>query len=207
MNQKKHNKLPRLPNKVKGATVPLNKNWTPEEIEIIKTTGSEHDKEVVAKLTELGVDGERLLHVHRLKMRGLSRVEIAATLGFSVATIEKDIAAINKQIRAEVTDFDYALYIGQSMAFYDEVRNSSMVIAANENNPEVIRLGAYKTAMAAENDKINLLARVGLFDNSTDVFNPESPTEKERTDGDDFMDFIQDLWDAKGKADKDKKLH
>ena len=203
----KKKKLPRLPNKIKGATAPLKKDWTPEEIAIIKATGSEQDKEIVAKLSELGGDTERLLHVQRLKMRGLSRTEIAAALGFSVATIEKDISAINKQIRIEVLDFDYPLFIGQSVAFYDEVRNSSMVIAANEENSEVIRLGAYKTAMAAETNKINLLARVGLFDNQSDVFNPESAAGEERTDGDDFRDFIEELWSAVGKIDKDQTSH
>ena len=82
-----------------------------------------------------------------------------------------------------------------------------MVIASNEDNSEVIRLGALKTAMAAENDKINLLAGVGLFNNQADVFNPDSAMEKERTDGDDFRDFIEELWSVAGKKGKDKKLH
>ena len=97
---KKPQKLPRLPNKVKGVSGQPKKDYTPEEIEKIKNSGSQYDASVVAKLVELGGDAERYLHVLRLKMRGLSRAEIAAALGFSISTIEKDITEINKRYEA-----------------------------------------------------------------------------------------------------------
>ena len=178
-------KLPRLPNKVNAKKV-----YTPAELEVIKNSGSQYDKQVLAKLTELGGDGERLLHVLRFKLRGLSRAEIACAVGVSVATIEKDIATLNKQLRTDVADFDFPLFLGQTMAFFDECRNSAMAIYDNTDNPEAIRLGALKTAMGAETDKVNLLARVGLFENQPTVFVPDSETSKE-TDGEQFQKFMK----------------
>ena len=189
---KQPKKLPRLPNKVKGISGQPKKDYTPEEIEMIKNTGAQHDASIAAKLVELGGDAERYLHVLRLKMRGLSRGEIAAALGFSVSTIEKDITAINKQLRAEVQNFDYQLFIGQSMAFYEEVRNATMVIAADSDNAAVVRLGALKVALNAEVDKISLLEKIGAFDETNLALNPESPHgSEEQSDAEDFRQFMK----------------
>ena len=189
---KKPKKLPRLPNKVKGVSGQPKKDYTPEEIEKIKNSGSHYDANVAAKLVELGGDAERYLHVLRLKMRGLSRAEIAAALGFSVSTIEKDITEINKQLRTEVQNFDYQLFIGQSMAFYEEVRNATMVIAAEGDNTAVVRLGALKVALNAEVDKISLLEKIGAFDETNLALNPESPHgSEEQSDAEDFRQFMK----------------
>ena len=189
---KKPQKLPRLPNKVKGVSGQPKKDYTPEEIEKIKNSGSQYDANVAAKLVELGGDAERYLHVLRLKMRGLSRAEIAAALGFSVSTIEKDITEINKQLRTEVQNFDYQLFIGQSMAFYEEVRNATMVIAADGDNTAVVRLGALKVALNAEVDKISLLEKIDAFDETHLVLNPDSPLHsEEQSDAEDFRQFMK----------------
>ena len=189
---KKPKKLPRLPNKVKGVSGQPKKDYTPEEIEKIKNSGSHYDANVAAKLVELGGDAERYLHVLRLKMRGLSRAEIAAALGFSVSTIEKDITEINKQLRTEVQNFDYQLFIGQSMAFYEEVRNATMVIAADGDNTAVVRLGALKVALNAEVDKISLLEKIGAFDETNLALNPESQHgSEEQSDAEDFRQFMK----------------
>ena len=191
---KKPQKLPRLPNEVKGVSGQPKKDYTPEEIEKIKNSGSQYDANVAAKLVELGGDAERYLHVLRLKMRGLSRAEIAAALGFSVSTIEKDITEINKQLRAEVRNFDHHLFIGQSMAFYEEVRNATMVIAADGDNAAVVRLGALKVALNAEIDKISLLEKIGAFDETHLVLNPDSHLHsEEQSDAEDFRLFMKEV--------------
>ena len=191
---KKPKKLPRLPNKVKGVSGQPKKDYTPEEIEKIKNSGSHYDANVAAKLVEIGGDAERYLHVLRLKMRGLSRAEIAAALGFSVSTIEKDITEINKQLRTEVQNFDYQLFIGQSMAFYEEVRNATMVIAADGDNTAVVRLGALKVVLNAEVDKISLLEKIGAFDETKLALNPESPHHsEEQSDAEDFRLFMKEV--------------
>ena len=206
---KKPQKLPRLPNKVKGVSGQSKKDYTPEEIEKIKNSGSQYDAGVAAKLVELGGDAERYLHVLRLKMRGLSRAEIAAALGFSVATIEKDITEINKQLRSEVQNFDYQLFIGQSMAFYEEVRNATMVIAADGDNTAVVRLGALKVALNAEVDKISLLEKIGAFDETHLVLNPDSPHHsEEQSDAEDFRLFMKEVLkpsNATGYEDEQSK--
>ena len=50
---KKPKKLPRLPNKVKGVSGQPKKDYTTEEIEKIKNSGSHYDANVAAKLVEL----------------------------------------------------------------------------------------------------------------------------------------------------------
>ena len=90
----------------------------------------------------------------------------------------------------DVADFDFPLFLGQTMAFFDECRNSAMAIYDNSDNSEAIRLGALKTAMGAETDKVNLLARVGLFENQPTVFVPDSETSEE-TDGEQFQKFMK----------------
>jgi len=188
---KKPQKLPRLPNKVKGVSGQSKKDYTPEEIEKIKNSGSQYDASL------------------RLKMRGLSRAEIAAALGFSVATIEKDITEINKQLRTEVQNFDYQLFIGQSMAFYEEVRNATMVIAADSDNAAVVRLGALKVALNAEVDKISLLEKIGAFDETNLALNPESPHDsEEQSDAEDFRLFMKEVLktsNATGHEDEPSK--
>ena len=194
---KQPKKLPRLPNRVKGISGQPKKDYTPEEIEMIKNNGAQHDASIAAKLVELGGDAERYLHVLRLKMRGLSRVEIASALGFSVSTIEKDITEINKQLRAEIKNFDHQLFIAQSMAFFEEVRNTTMVIAADTDNAAVARIGALKVALNAEMDKINLLEKIGAFDQLLPVLNPDSPHDsEEQSDAEDFRRFMKEVLKA-----------
>ena len=184
-------KLPRMPNKVQGVDgVPV-KEWTPEQIAAILNYNSEHCTHLAAQLTELGHDAERLICVHRLKMRGMSIAQIATALGFSPASIEKDIAIINKQLRAEVHNFDYPLFIGQSIRFYDEARNILMGIVDSKASSDMVKLGALKTALDAENNKAVFLERVGAFANLPNHFVAIPETDKESSDGDDFKEFAK----------------
>lgn len=194
-------KLPRMPNKIKGIDGVPSKEWTPDQITAILDYGSEYFAPLAAQLTELGHDAERLIYVHRLKVRGMSIAQIANVLGFSPASIEKDIAVINKQLRAEVHNFDYPLFIGQSMRFFEEVRNISMGIA-DSNASDITKLGAIKTALAAETDKAAFLERVGAFANLPNHFVaiPDSLDDQEETDGQQFQKFMKAFiaeWESK----------
>lgn len=183
-------KLPRMPNKVQGVEgVPV-KEWTPDQIAAILNYGSEYYAPLAAQLTELGHDAERLIYVHRLKVRGMSIIQIANVLGFSPASIEKDIAVINKQLRAEVNNFDYPLFIGQSIRFYEEIRNVAMSVT-NGNAPDVVKLGALKTAIDAEQNKAAFLERVGAFANMPNWFTPDSLDDLDETDGEQFEKFMK----------------
>ena len=184
-------------------SVPV-KEWTPEQITAILGYGSENFAPLAAQLTELGHDAERLIYVHRLKVRGLSIVQIANVLGFSPASIEKDIAVINKQLRAEVHNFDYPLFIGQSVRFYDEVRDIAMGIT-DSTASDITKLGAIKTALAAETDKATFLERVGAFANLPNHFVAIPETDKESSDGDDFKEFAKAFVEYVKQKKKAKK--
>ena len=183
-------KLPRMPNKVQGVNgVPV-KEWTPDQIAAILSYGSDYFAPLAAQLSELGHDAERLIHVHRLKVWGFSIVQIANVLGFSPASIEKDIALINKQLRAEVYNFDYPLFIGQSIRFFEEVRNIAMSVT-DSNATDVVKLGALKTALDAEQNKAVFLERVGAFANIPNQFIPDSLDDADETDGEQFEKFMR----------------
>ena len=59
------------------------------------------------------------------------------------------------------------------------------------NASDIVKLGALKTALDAEQNKAVFLERVGAFANLANHFIPDSLDDKDTTDGDDFKEFAK----------------
>lgn len=116
----------------------------------------------------------RRKQVQRLLLRGVPRVAIANYLGVSIDTIHSDVKFINAAMRQEMQNFDYPMYIGQSLSFYDECKLLAMRLANdNKEKSNGVKMTAVRTALEAEKAKHELLKTVGLFKivAPTDPFN------------------------------------
>lgn len=106
----------------------------------------------------------RRKQVHRLLLRGVPRITIANHLGVNVETIHMDARLITQEMRQEMQGMDYTLYIGQSVAFYDECRNMALRLASDtEEKSNSVKMTALRAAIDAERAKHEFFHRVGLF--------------------------------------------
>jgi len=106
----------------------------------------------------------RRKQVHRLLLRGVPRITIANHLGVNVETIHMDARIITQEMRQEMQGMDYTLYIGQSVAFYDECRNMALRLASDtEEKSNSVKMSALRAAIDAERAKHEFFHRVGLF--------------------------------------------
>lgn len=137
-----------------------------------------------------------LRQVLRLRLHGAPADQIAEYLKLSLAQVYQYTSQANKRLRGEVHDFDYPLFIGQTMAFYDEVRNMAMVEARKGTNPSGTKILALRTAVNTEGQKHSFLNRVGLFGlkSPDNTFRDKLKEEAaDTTDGEDFAMFLQAL--------------
>lgn len=106
----------------------------------------------------------RQRQVLRLLLRSVPRKTIAQYLGISLATLYQDISEINREMREEVQNMDYPLFIGQTMAFFDEARSLALRMATDQNEKSsMAKIRALSTALQAESEKHRYLTLVGLY--------------------------------------------
>ena len=154
---------------------------------------------------------QSIRQVIRLRLKGLSVTDTAKFLDIGYNRTKELITEGNAHMRNEVKDFDYPLFIGESMEFFNEVRNTNMALANSTqvSNPAAKAL-LMRTAMQAEVNKHNLLAKVGLFQQkpSDSAFEekPQKEIETDTTDADDFNSFLEDIAMATASEKKKTKL-
>ena len=106
----------------------------------------------------------RLQLLHRLLMRRIPLDEIAKQLGVSVRTVQRDRDKLNAQMRKEAGSMDMNEYVGDTVAFFNEIRSLALRIGTSSNNPLSSRLAALSRAMQAQKDKTAVLQVAGVFD-------------------------------------------
>lgn len=170
-----------------------------EELDEVATSQGRDDE---LPLTQEEAHELQVRQVLRLRLKGLTLMDISKYIGKSFQKTKELMAEANAGIRAEIQDFDYPLFIGDSIHFYNEVRDSNMALAnsADTTTPAMKTL-CMRTAMTAETAKHNFLQKVGLFSrpSNSSVFEPEIQESKESTDADDFQEFLQDIANASGR--------
>lgn len=106
----------------------------------------------------------RRKQVHRLLLRGVPRVTIAEYLGVGLETIHSDAKIITHEMRKELREFDYTVYIGSSIAFFEECRNIALRLATDTTEKSNgVKMSAIRTAIEAEKAKHDFFSKVGLF--------------------------------------------
>lgn len=112
----------------------------------------------------------RLELLGRLLMRNIPLDQIAGELRVSISTVEKDRAELGKRRREAARALNIDEMIGETNAFYDEVKGMALRIATGgtgENGagtPTAMRLAAMRTGLAAVADKVRFHNTAGVFD-------------------------------------------
>jgi len=144
------------------------KSATPVEMDIM--LGDDADEshgitngEKFAKISKEELEVRRG-KVQKLVMRGVHKAEIAEYLGIHLKTVYADMAALKKQIRKNVMQMDMPLFVGETMSFYDEVKQISLRMATDPNEKDKkIKMAALREAVNAEDSKHRFLALSGMY--------------------------------------------
>ncbi len=198
--------------------VHLNRYFDEEELDLIAKTGAQKEGGGTPEALEF-----RRHILLRLLLRGVSHAQIQEYLGISKSTLYHDIRHINDQMTGEVTDFNYPLFIGKTLAFYDEARNIALRVAADERmmmtNPRAkhkkpqplrslvgmaTRMTALNAAINAENSKHTFLRLAGLYTTAeAETGNPfDSQNSDKGTDADSLREALMAvLEEGKGKKE------
>jgi hypothetical protein len=115
------------------------------------------------KSTDEGLEFRRK-QITRLLLRGVPKQTIAQHLKIGLTTLYRDISAINDEMKREVSNIDLPLFVGMTIAFYDEVRNIALRMATDSNEKDNrTKLNSLKVALDAESDKHRYLSLTGLY--------------------------------------------
>lgn len=124
-----------------------------------------------ARMQEVAVAGSaayskeyRLTLLHRLLLRRVPLDQIAAQLGVSISTVEKDRVALKARLREIARGLDINEIVGNQMETYGEITSLAMRAATNNEVPIAMRLAAMRTTLASEADKTRFLNTAGVFD-------------------------------------------
>lgn len=145
----------------------------------------------------------RRKQIMRLVIRGVPKQTIAQHLGLSIKQVYSDMVEINKEVRYELTNFDYQGYIGMSLAFYEECRNIALRLATDSaEKSNSVKMQAINAALKAEDSKHEFLTKVGLFKvtSPTDPFaSINTGRQGSYSDQNDTNDFLQSIAHAREK--------
>lgn len=149
-----------------------------------------------ARLREVGQRSDsyqreyRLQLLHRMLMRNLPLDEIAANLGVSVSTVQRDRRELTERLREAAKKLDIDVMVGNSKGFYEEVQAMAMRAASTSATPMPMRLAAMRTALASHNDMHRFFQAAGVYD--TLRFR-RGANEGAQTDMERLMSLTEDL--------------
>jgi hypothetical protein len=106
---------------------------------------------------------ERQQLIYRFRMRGVSQVAIANAAGISQPTISRELSIIKEHFRANGSEIDQDVTIGESACLFDEVEAKAWNIYHDADAPGD-KLKGLATVMAAREKKLKLLMDVGRLE-------------------------------------------
>lgn len=137
------------------------------------------------KLTKDEKDS-RLVLVHRYHLRGWTNQKIAKKLKISTRMVSKVKDQIKDLHKRSFTNVDLNGFLGETVAFFQEVRNMSMSLAGDKGCSPKEQIAALKVATDTEMNKVRFLDYCGVFayirGNATvmdDVINTVPDNEKD----------------------------
>lgn len=106
----------------------------------------------------------RLVLIHRMMIRKVSPEEIRNALQISSAMYYKLKEQLESRMRLDVSKVDVPYLIGDSIAFYDEVRSMALTMSSSSaiKDPKV-KVAAMAVALRAEDDKNKFLTSCGVY--------------------------------------------
>ena len=102
--------------------------------------------------------------------------QIGTMLGITTRQVQSLRTELIKRLKKEAEHADIMTIVGETLAFYNEIRSMSMQIAS-ENAAVSERLAAMRMALSAEADKHRFLQACGFYDNAKYV--PQTTLEND----------------------------
>jgi hypothetical protein len=106
----------------------------------------------------------RLVLLHRMLIRKVPPAEIRAAMNVGPAMYFQLKTLLEKRLRLDVSKVDVPYLIGDSLAFYDEVRSMALTMASSAaiKDPRV-KVSSMALALKAELDKNAFLTSCGVY--------------------------------------------
>lgn len=101
--------------------------------------------------------------VYRLAVRGLTQAQIGAQMGLSRDQVVDLEQRVTRQLKLDPKTLDVGYYMGESLAFYQEIRQMALLQSASEKNPASVKLNAMQVALQAEQQKNAFLTKIGVY--------------------------------------------
>lgn len=106
----------------------------------------------------------RYVLLHRMIIRKVPVDEICRVLKISIAMYYRLKTTLDERMRLDVSKIDVPYMIGDSLAFYDEVRAMALTISSSASiKDQRIKLSAMTVALRAEEDKNEFLTACGVY--------------------------------------------
>lgn len=105
----------------------------------------------------------RLVLVHRYHLRGLTNHQIAEKLQVSTRMVGKIKDQIKDLHKRSFTNVNLNEFLGETVAFFQEVRNMSMLLASANGSSTKEKIAALKVATDTEMNKVRFLDYCGVF--------------------------------------------
>lgn len=165
---------------VKGKPQILNSESAKRVGKMLQSTASMTDSEILEKarqlkeaeeskqVTESGMltgmrRDEMATMVYRLAVRGLTQNQIASQMGLTVKQVAALELRVTSQLKLDPKVLDVGYYMGESLAFYQEIRQMALLQSASEKNSASVKLNAMQVALQAEQQKNAFLTKIGVY--------------------------------------------
>ncbi|WEV89305.1 hypothetical protein H10PHJ05_4 [Aeromonas phage HJ05] len=106
----------------------------------------------------------KLKLMHRMLLRGLPFTAIAQALQVSPRQANALRKQLYARLRHEATRMDMPLHVGNSIAFFNEVKQQALQMATKNDIDPKARVGALNVALEAHKDNIRFLQLIGAYD-------------------------------------------
>lgn len=109
------------------------------------------------------VRNERMALAYRLSIRGLTLQQISDAMGISVYQAKNLVDGLAKKLRLDPKTLDVGHQMGETLAFYTEIRQMALLAASNGNSAVGVKLQAMGIALQAEAQKNLFLTKIGVY--------------------------------------------
>lgn len=106
---------------------------------------------------------ERSAVAYRLMIRGLTTAQIAEQMNVSKLTAASYVKHVEKSLRLDPKILDVGYYMGESMSFFQEIRQMALLHASSSGNSVGQKLMAMRLALEAESSKNSFLQKIGVY--------------------------------------------
>lgn len=109
------------------------------------------------------ISRDKVLLAYRLKQRGLTNIQISEQMEVSAQMVGKYMTKAEDYMRVNPHSISLPQKVGDTLYFYDDIRQMSLLIASTNGNSVRDRLYAMQIALGVERDKNVFLTSIGVY--------------------------------------------